>query len=124
MTQPPGPGPGPRLPTDAALSANANIDARARAYKKAGIAPDARLDQLRVLAFADILNGITLTDRIALAEAEAQAQATAEASAGAGSGTASGPGNDPARKDLEPCAIGGGTGRAPAGSARPPRGTR
>src|SRR5271165_5700763 len=84
------------LPTDAALSANANIDARARAYKKAGIVPDARLDQLRVLAFADILNGITLTDRIALAEAEAQAQATAEASAGAGSGTASGPGNDPA----------------------------
>src|SRR5271166_3682085 len=48
------------LPTDAALSANANIDARAREYKKAGIVPDARLDQLRVLAFADILNGITL----------------------------------------------------------------
>jgi len=90
------------LPTDAALSANANIDARARAYKKAGIVPDARLDQLRVLAFADILNGITLTDRIALAEAEAQAEATAEAGAqaqaqaGDGSGTASGPGDDPA----------------------------
>ena len=72
------------LPTDAALSANANIDARARAYRTAGVRPDARLDQLRVLAFADILNGITLTDRIALAEAEAHAQAQAGDGSGAG----------------------------------------
>ena len=84
------------LPTDAALSANANIDQRASEYKKAGVCPGARMDQLRVLAFADILNGITLTDRIALAEAEAQAQAAAGAQAGAHSGTVSDPGNDPA----------------------------
>ena len=80
------------LPTDAALSANANIDQRAREYKKAGVCPDARMDQLRVLAFADILNDITLADRIALAQAEAQAQAADPD----GSGTVSDPGSGPA----------------------------
>ena len=71
------------LPTDAALSANANIDQRAKEYKKANIAPGARMDQLRVLAFCDILNGITLTDRIALAEAEA---GSGDRGAGSGDG--------------------------------------
>ena len=59
------------LPTDAALSANANIDATRREYKKAKVLPGARMDQLRVLAFCDILNGITPTDRIAQAQADA-----------------------------------------------------
>ena len=63
------------LPTDAALSAHANINLRAEEYKQAKVMlPDARMDQLRVLAFCDILNGITAADRIALARAEAQAQ--------------------------------------------------
>jgi hypothetical protein len=53
------------LPTDAALAANDAINDRAAAYKAAKIRPDARMDQLRVLAFLDILNGITLPARIA-----------------------------------------------------------
>jgi len=61
------------LPTDAALAAHANINARALAYKKAKVMPGAKLDQLRVLAFTDILNGITLADRITLAQAHSPA---------------------------------------------------
>ena len=48
------------LPTDAALAANDAINDRAAAYKSAKLRPEARMDQLRVLAFLDILNGITL----------------------------------------------------------------
>jgi hypothetical protein len=62
------------LPTDAALSAHANIGQRAEEYKQARVMPDARMDQLRVLAFCDILNGITAADRITQAQAEAQQQ--------------------------------------------------
>jgi hypothetical protein len=61
------------LPTDAALQANANIGQRADEYKKAGL--DGTMDQLRVLAYLDILNGTTTADRIAQAQA-AQAEAT------------------------------------------------
>ena len=57
------------LPTDAALQANANIGQRAQEYKKAGL--DGSMDQLRVLAYLDILNGITAAQRIAQAQAEA-----------------------------------------------------
>src|SRR6185437_11366607 len=53
------------LPTDAALSANANIAARAREYKQAKL--DGTMDQLRVLAYLDILNGVPACDRIAAA---------------------------------------------------------
>src|SRR5262249_17533783 len=53
------------LPTDAALAANGAINDRAAGYKAAKTRPDARMDQLRVLAFLDILNGITLQARIA-----------------------------------------------------------
>jgi Domain of unknown function (DUF222) len=88
------------LPADAALSANANINQRAEEYKRAKIYPDARMDQLRALAFTDILNGISAADRIARAQAEAQAQAGAGAGHGpgeaAGAGTPSaGTGGDP-----------------------------
>jgi hypothetical protein len=69
------------LPTDAALQANANIGQRAQEYKKAGL--EGSMDQLRVLAYLDILNGITAADRITEAEA---AQARTEA-AQAGTGT-------------------------------------
>jgi len=61
------------LPTDAALAANDAINTRAQAYKAAKIRPDAKMDQLRVLAFLDILNGITLPARIT-ADRAAQAQ--------------------------------------------------
>jgi hypothetical protein len=57
------------LPTDAALAANDAINDRAAAYKAARLRPDARMDQLRVLAFLDLLNGITLEARIACDQA-------------------------------------------------------
>ena len=63
------------LPTDAALAANDAINDRAADYKRAKIRPEARMDQLRVLAFLDILNGITLSARIACDRA-AQADAS------------------------------------------------
>jgi hypothetical protein len=62
------------LPTDAALAANAAIEDRAQRYKRLKARPDARLDQLRVLAFLDILNGITLETRLTQSRAEAAAQ--------------------------------------------------
>src|SRR5215472_15290085 len=61
------------LPADAALSANANIACRARAYKRARLAGS--MDQLRVLAYLDILNGVPAADRIARAGADTAAQA-------------------------------------------------
>jgi hypothetical protein len=93
------------LPTDAALAADASIQARARTYKKAKIHPDARMDQLRVLAFCDILNGITAADRIAQARAAQAraAQAGAAADAEAEAGWDGGPADDDGRaKDTDP----------------------
>jgi Domain of unknown function (DUF222) len=63
------------LPTDAALAANDAINDRAAAYKAAKLRPGVRMDQLRVLAFLDLLNGVTLQARIACDRA-AQADAT------------------------------------------------
>jgi hypothetical protein len=60
------------LPTDAALAANANVNQRAQEYKQARI--DGTMDQLRVLAFLDILNGTSAAARIAQAQAQAQTQ--------------------------------------------------
>jgi hypothetical protein len=65
------------LPTDAALAATANIAARAEQYKQAKL--DGSMDQLRVLAFLDILNEIPAASRIAQARA---AQATRAGQAG------------------------------------------
>jgi hypothetical protein len=65
------------LPTDAALAANDAINDRAAGYKAAKIRPEARMDQLRVLAFLDLLNGITLQARIACDRAGSEDQAPA-----------------------------------------------
>ena len=70
------------LPTDAALAANDAINDRAAACKAAKIRPGARMDQLRVLAFLDILNGITLESRIAADRAAQAAQSSDDTSAG------------------------------------------
>jgi len=96
------------LPADAALSANANIACRARAYKRARLAGS--MDQLRVLAYLDILNGVPAADRIARARADTQAQAGNRPRAGdnAAGPDGAGPGGGPADD-----ASGGG---APAGS--------
>jgi uncharacterized protein DUF222 len=57
------------LPTDAALAAHANVNARAEEYKTAKASPGATMDQLRVLAYLDLLNGISLAARIAQTQA-------------------------------------------------------
>jgi Domain of unknown function (DUF222) len=75
------------LPTDAALAANDAISDRAAAYRTAKVRPDARMDQLRVLAFLDLLNGMTLQARIACDRA---AQATQASAGSGGAGSASG----------------------------------
>ena len=92
------------LPTDAALAANANIRRRAQEYKRAKL--DGTMDQLRVLAFLDILNGITATARIAQARADTDAQAAA--------GQAQ-PAADPMPAGTAPTGTGA-TGDGPAGN--------
>src|SRR6185437_10466630 len=93
------------LPTDAALSTNANIAARADEYKRAKL--DGTMDQLRVLAYLDILNGVPACDRIAAARAEADAQAqagrdTAEPAGPGDPGTCRDPGTDETGAGAEP----------------------
>ena len=85
------------LPTDAALAANDAINDRAAAYKAAKLRPDARMDQLRVLAFLDILNGITLQariacDRAAQADAGVRARDTRDGDGCTSDNVAEGPG--------------------------------
>jgi hypothetical protein len=91
------------LPADAALAANANVARRAKQYKKAKINPDATMDRLRVLAYLDILNGITAGARIAAARAQ-QAEAAAQSATAPGADCpadhdrrAGGPGDDTPR---------------------------
>jgi hypothetical protein len=75
------------LPTDEALAANANVNRRAEEYKNAKVRPDARIDQLRVLAFLDLINGVSTAARIARARAgagAAQGNGTPESSTPSG----------------------------------------
>jgi hypothetical protein len=54
------------MPTGQTLAANANVGARAQEYKDSGAFPDGtRMDQYRVAAYLDLLNGITAEVRIA-----------------------------------------------------------
>jgi len=86
------------LPTDAALAANGAIEDRAQRYKKFKVRPDARLDQLRVLAFLDLLNGITVEARLAQAHADAAA-ASRDGTAADGGQDAPAGGENPAAAD-------------------------
>jgi hypothetical protein len=56
------------LPPDEALAANARIEGRAREYKAAGVRHP--MDLLRVMAFADLINGVTVAQRAAWAQAD------------------------------------------------------
>jgi hypothetical protein len=85
------------LPTDAALQANANIGQRAEQYKKAGL--EGTMDQLRVLAYLDILNGITAAGRITQAQAQAQAEAGRAGTGGDGDPGEDGTGGEPCDQD-------------------------
>ena len=51
---------GRELPTDQTLAANASVSARAAEYQESGAFPGGtRMDQYRVAAFLDLLNGVT-----------------------------------------------------------------
>jgi hypothetical protein len=54
------------LPTDQTLAAHASVCARAQEYKNSRAFPeDTRMDQFRVAAYLDLLNGITADARVA-----------------------------------------------------------
>jgi hypothetical protein len=57
------------LPTDEALAAHANVAARAEQYKKSGAFPGEKMDQLRAMAYLDLLNSVPAQTRIANARA-------------------------------------------------------
>jgi hypothetical protein len=67
---------GTGLPTDEALRANAHVEARAQAYRRAGV--KRYVDLLRVMAFLDILNGVPLEARVARCRAEDAERAAAQ----------------------------------------------
>jgi hypothetical protein len=69
------------LPADEALKADQKVSYRARRYRQAGIYPDATMDKLRAMALLDLVNGITVEKRTAMADAEAAAKARAAADA-------------------------------------------
>ena len=57
---------GRELPTDQTLAATASVSARAAQYQESGVFPEGtRMDQYRVSAFLDLLNGVSLSERIA-----------------------------------------------------------
>jgi len=64
---------GTGLPADEALAANARIEGRARAYKAARIARP--MDILRVMAYLDLINEVTIAQRVAWAQDDAAARA-------------------------------------------------
>ena len=71
------------LPTDEALSAYAHVNARAEEYQASEAFPDVRLDQLRAMAYVDLLTGMPADERIAEAKTEvAQADLVPDGTAG------------------------------------------
>ena len=113
---------GTGLPSDEALSAFANVSTRAEQYKDSKAFPDARMDQLRALAYLDLLNGVAAANRIAraitLARAEAEARAAAEPDGDAGSDDDPGS-DDPGSDDTGPGGPGGGQPGGPSPSPSP-----
>jgi hypothetical protein len=63
---------GTGLPTDQALAATANIEARALEYKAVAIRRP--MDILRVMAYVDLINGVPVAQRAAWAQAEDDAR--------------------------------------------------
>src|SRR5262249_42671712 len=80
------------LPTDEALAAHPAINQRAGEHKAARAFPDARMAQLRVLAYLDLLNDVSAAARIARAKAEAAQSAGGRPAGGDEPGRA--PGGD------------------------------
>jgi Domain of unknown function (DUF222) len=111
------------LPTDEALAANAQVEARAKEYRAAGVKRP--IDILRVMAFLDLLNLVPAVDRIARVQAEDAARAENAASAsGAEADSAAGAANGQdaegtASGAASPDAEGTGAGRSATGRAQP-----
>jgi hypothetical protein len=75
------------LPTDQALAAHAHVCARAQEYKDSGAFPDdVRMDQFRVAAYLDLLNGTPAEVRIAAADLDTCESDTADPDPAASSG--------------------------------------
>ncbi len=56
------------MPTDETLAAHASVCARATTYQQSGLFPDdTRMDQFRVMAYLDLLNGVSADARLARA---------------------------------------------------------
>jgi hypothetical protein len=72
---------GTGLPTDEALAATASIEARALEYRAVPVKRP--MDILRVMAYLDLINGVTVAQRVARAQAEDQARQTDDEKAGA-----------------------------------------
>jgi hypothetical protein len=85
------------LPTDETLAAHANVVARAQQYQESEAFPDARMDQLRAMAYLDLLNGVTPQARIAYALAKSEVDAKPDAGDGPGDANpdTTGDGGDP-----------------------------
>jgi hypothetical protein len=103
------------LPTDETLAAYGNVTARAAQYQVSGTFPGARMDQLRSVAYLDLLNGVTADARIALGHLGTDSQAP-ETAAGAAN-----PGDDGDPDNGNPDDDGpGGSGNGPSdGSSGP-----
>jgi len=95
---------GRNLPTDEALAAYASVAARTAEYQASKAFPDATTDQLRAMAYLDLLNGVAAHDRIAKAQAKATAE---EDRSGVGEGDSMADGQ---RKDANPPDAPGGAG--------------
>jgi hypothetical protein len=104
---------GRNLPTDEALAAYASVNARTGRYKKSKAFPGASMDQLRAMAYLDLLNGITADERIASAWAKAAADAKA------GHPAPAGPDTRPAATARQPARNPGPPGRSPRTTAPP-----
>jgi Domain of unknown function (DUF222) len=87
------------MPTDQTLAAHASVCARAQEYADSGVFPDGtRMDQYRVAAYLDLLNGVATHVRIA--SGLLPGAGTAEDSGDDGSGETSATGTDkPAAED-------------------------
>ena len=74
---------GRNLPADEALAAFASVNARTGQYKQSKAFPGASMDQLRAMAYLDLLNNVTAADRITSARAKTDAEAKTKADADA-----------------------------------------
>ena len=72
------------LATDQTLAAHANVCARADAYQDSGAFPLAKMDQLRAVAYLDLLNQVPAHERIAHGLLTAQTPASPDPGASAG----------------------------------------